>query len=78
MKVNFQLSSWIVLVYCVSERWHVLSCGKIRFCCRISMKSGSGFDIYVERFIGFCGLFCPKGHVSTPKADVFGFINVNY
>jgi hypothetical protein len=37
LKVNFQIGCWIVTVYCVGERWHVLSCGTKKLRCGINL-----------------------------------------
>ena len=48
LKVNFQFGCRIVTVYCVGERWDVLSCGTKKLCCRINMNYGFGSYCYVH------------------------------
>jgi hypothetical protein len=40
MKVNFQFGCWIVKVYSIGERWHVLPCETKKLCCGINMNCG--------------------------------------
>jgi hypothetical protein len=47
MQVNFQFGCWIVTVYGVGERWHVLPCGTNKLCCRVNINYSFGSCRYV-------------------------------
>ena len=54
LKVHFQFGCWIVQVYCVGERWHVLPCGTKKMCCIINMNCSFGSYCYVHWLIVSC------------------------
>ena len=76
LKVNFQFGCWIVKVYGVCERWHVLPWGEKKLCYRINIKCGFGCCWYVHRLTVSCFSYCPPEHVSNPKSDVPAYIHL--